>query len=190
MNMSSSVVIVPPVMYVPAYGGTFSNGIIKGYGSIRDNINKKIQTGYFNNGVLTDSPIISTYIEWTTAPEQVLMVLGNFSDGKANGIMYKYQSTGSIYCTIGDNKSNKIARSRYMLADKTKQECKNGDVISSTSMGTVTIAMNWVNNNLLNVFDLGNVSLDVGYEVDNAVRADSIKLVSSNKSSFTNSIYN
>lgn len=187
--MNANIVIVPPVLYVPAYGGTFKNGQIIGYGSIRDNINKKICTGYFSDSLLSPSPIMSTYIEWTTAPEKIMMVLGNFSEGKVHGVVYKYLSTGSVYCKNGENKSNIIARVRYARATKVKQSCTNGIVDSSEDLGSTTLMMNWVNNNLLNVFDIGDQSIDVGYEVDNAIRPNSIKLVPINKPELSNSIY-
>lgn len=188
--MSSSVVLIPPITYIPLYGGGFRNGTIVGYGAIRNNINKINLQGYFTDGVLSNAPIMSTYIEWTTAPEQVMMVLGNFVSGKVDGIVYNYQSTGSIYCRTDENKSNVIARTRYILANKVQQTCTAGTVDSSTSMGVVTLMMNWVNNNLLTAFDIGNVSLAAGFEVDDAVRADSNYVMAVVKNSFTNSIYN
>lgn len=187
--MSSSTVLMPPVAYVPLYGGYFANGKIVGYGAIRNNITKINLQGYFTNGSLDNAPIVSTYIEWTSAPESVLMVLGNFVNGKVNGITYKYTSTGSIYCETGNNSSNVLGRKRYIRAAKVQQLCTSGVVDSSTDMGTVTLMMNWAYNNLLTAFDIGDVSLADGYEVDDAVRADSIKLVSPVKNAFINSLY-
>ena len=187
--MSSSTVLVPPTLYIPAYGGRFVNGKIVGYGAIRDNINKINQVGYFTNGVLSNAPIASTYIEWTSSPESVMMVLGNFVDGKVDGLVYKYVSTGSIYCESGNNLSNVLARRRYILATKTQQSCTAGVVNSETAMGAVTLMMNWVNNNLLNVFDVVVLGLVVGYEVDDAVRVNSPYLNPPVKNAFINSIY-
>jgi hypothetical protein len=177
-------------LYTSAYGGYFSNGKIVGYGAIRDNINKINQVGYFSNGVLSSAPIVSTYIEWTSPPESVMMVLGNFVNGKVDGIVYKYVSTGSIYCETGNNLSSVLARRRYILATKTQQSCTSGTVNSETALGTVTLMMNWVNNNLLNIFDMGTLSLAAGYDVDDTVRVNSPKLNTPNKNAFINSIYN
>lgn len=188
--MNSSTVLIPPITYIPAYGGIFRNGSIVGYGAIRNNVTKVNMQGYFCDGLLSNSPIMSIYIEWTTAPEQVLMVLGNFKAGKVDGVVYNYQSTGSIYCKVGENKSDNIARTRYMIANKVSQSCTTGTIDSSTSLGTTTLMMNWVNNNVLTIFDIGNISLAVGYEVDDAVRVESNAVVPVVKNSFNNSIYN
>lgn len=187
--MANSQVLVPPILYLPSYGGSFSNGRIVGYGSIRDNVSKISQQGYFANGVLSDAPIVSTYIEWTSAPESVMMVLGNFVNGKADGQMYKYTSTGSIYCDSGNNLPNIISRKRYIRATKVSQHCTAGVVNSTANLGTVTLMMNWDSNNLLSAFDIGDVSLAAGFDVDDAVRADSIRLVSPVKNAFANSVY-
>jgi len=187
--MSNSQVLVPPVLYLPSYGGHFVNGRIVGYGLIRDNINKISQQGYFTNGVLSDAPIVSTYIEWTSAPESVMMVLGNFVNGKADGQMYKYTSTGSIYCDTGNNLSSVVSRKRYIRATKVSQVCAAGVVNSTNNLGTVTLMMNWSSNNLLTAFDIGDVSLAAGFDVDDAVREDSIKLIPLVKNAFVNSIY-
>lgn len=189
--MSNAVVLIPPITYIPVYGGYFLNGRIIGYGAIRNNISKINQQGYFVNGVLDSSPIASQYIEWTTAPEQILYVIGNFIGGKADGIVYKYVSTGSIYCETGNNLANITARRRYIRAAKTKQVCTVGTVNSSTDIGTVTLLMNWTHNNLLTIFDIGDVDISGNdFEVDDAIRANSIRLVPVVKNSFENSIYN
>ena len=188
--MSSSIVLEPPILYLPSYGGYFANGKIVGYGAIRDNINKINQIGYFTNGALSNAPVASTYIEWTSPPESVMMVLGNFVNGKVEGTVYKYVSTGTIYCETGNNLSSVLTRRRYILATKTQQSCTAGTVNSETAMGTVTLMMNWTNNNLLNVFDMGTLSLAAGYEVDDAVRINSPKLNTPVKNAFINSIYN
>lgn len=189
--MANTIVLVPPILYIPAYGGKFSNGKIIGYGSIRDNVNKVNKQGYFVNGKLDNSPIDSQYIEWTSAPEQVLMVIGNFIGDKVDGIVYNYTSTGSIYCESKQNLSNVLARRRYIRAIKTKQNCTAGTINSTTSMGTVTLLMNWVNNNLLNALDIGDVDISGNdYEIDDAVRVNSNTLISNVKNNLTNSIYN
>lgn len=184
--------VIPPVALVPAYGGYIKNGQIVGYGTMRDNVNKINQTGYFSNGLLQVSPIMSTYIEWTKAPETIVMIIGNFISGKANGNnIIHYISTGSVYCDKNNNDSSVLARCRYVRVNKILKNCSNGNVSSSTSIGVVTLKMNWINNNLLNAFDIGDIDITSSdYEIDDAVRVDSNNLPESNKSSLILSIYN
>ncbi len=177
---------ISPFAFTPMLGGMFTNGSISGYGIIRNNTNKILQQGYFSKGILAGAPIISSYIEWTSAPEQVLIVYGSFTDGKVDGVVYKNQSSGSIYCKTGESKSNSTIRTRFILMNKTKQSCTTGTVDSSSSLGSSVFMMNWVDNVLINAFDIGVVDFNNGYEVDDSIRVDSAPV----KNEFVNSIYN
>lgn len=186
----SNNIVIQPIALIPAYGGQIKNGRLVGYGSIRDNINKVIYTGYFSGGLLQPAPIESSYIEWTAAPESIVLIIGSFSAGKLNGNnIVRYVSTGNIYCEAKQNDSSTIARKRYIRANKFIENYSAGVATSSNSIGQVTLLMNWVNNNLLNAFDIGDVSLaSDNYELDNTIRPDSDGLLPSNKTALVLSI--
>lgn len=184
-------VLIPPVALIPAYGGYIRNGQIIGYGSIRDNVRKINMTGFFSGGVLQPTGLVSSYTEWTAAPELIFHVIGDFKSGKLNGHVYKYMSENSLYCDAGNNSSNVLVRRRYVRANKIDALYNMGVVETSTSLGNVTLMMNWAYNNLLNVFDIGDIDISgPSYEIDNAVRIDSHYLALSNKSSLNLSVLN